>query len=1295
MKNKVLKKKTAKKSLLVILGALSALGIAAGAAACAHPDDNGGTLPAETEINGFEVKESLTVQTGAVVNLEELFVTDSTGAFLDCWWYVTDGDGHYVESQSGNFTAANEGVYTIVYVVRDSLNNVYEKKTLVTVTALDNGNDSKSEIRLKAEFEQFVSVGDTIEIKPICSDKSATFAYTVVDTENNAVELRGNEFTPTETGIYRVKITANGGEASYTYDIFAEEKAGAGEVEAFNGCWVQKEAFIGGKRSDWQIVTTENGGISDRYGRNVSMAKYTTQKQYIPLYINIRNDCDYYEQLASEGYTYVSMWIYAESEKPHSTVSDRDQNGGFYRRNGPYLYPGQWAEFQLDLVTGKTTWYRSFVQCYNLYANQNHFYLQVDNSNEDNPWGNEREITMYFTDIYAVKPVEVQAADNVQTELSAGATVNLSECFSASEGELAYSVTYRGETVAIDGENYTFAGNGEYEITAYPADKNYAGEASIKFSVSDNFSLGGEHVIKERKNGSVSVSLSEFGNVAFNEAGGVTPVLSGDPIVTYNGEAISVQDGAFSAAKDGIYELEYKGEYEADGKKLVSWQKLSADVWSAQTKYDVIDPNNMRSLRAWDWDAAITDDATYGEYTVGGKTGYFVKTTANGQSLTMYAKPMYTKQYYEALKQENGDLSVAADIYFIPEHSASTGTTSNFRSILTATYVSGHTTWKEAYENNWVRLDISLDKFLSQYDAIAERYEYYKNAAESNGVESAEGAWLYMIGTKMSRTMYIHARVAEKTSEIAVELKNGAEIAVGESNDLNEIFNVTVGGEKGEITKAEVQFNGKWTELTDKTFMPVWNTEYLFRFVAETADGSKFGTIEKSFVAGDGAFEVTEDKGVHTLTGDKDFDLKTLISGDYTLEIEAFSIRGKSSESVDAAEGTVIKGERLPVGAYRINIYAINGDGDFAKILYYTLTLDKIGEDSLSWIDKITADNFKKQFNSYQWAGGDQGLTCTTVTTDCPEGNAGSFIKYEGVPDKTKEAMRYATKPLLSKGYYASLANSADKYVLKFDVFVENVNSASARTTILYYAYNSKGELGTDGNRMDLGKWYTMEIPLETLVNAWSDSTNDTVIFGVYIGIPTSDLVRMWIGNIKLEKVPAMWSAATLTKGMLTSYQYGSSQNLTDISLTEEIPEGGVAGTYVKYAQTVEKQDIQLAVAPVFGEDYYKALIAGGAKYKIVFDVYVTASRSDCTQLATKLWTPSGFGSSTKVTLNQWHTVEVDLQYLVDNWGNHRLFGLNFCSQTNFDRSVDRATFYLGNIRLAKGEANGVITTDN
>ena len=1279
-----------KKSAITLLSVLCGVGALLGASACTAE-----TAPSMS-VNGFVITEALEVSVGATVELEQPIVKDETGKLLDCWTYVTDSDGNYVSATSGLFSADDVGGYTITYVVRASDNTVYEKKTVVTVNGTAAGGT------LDVDYEQFITVGETVSIDASYSNENATFTYEVKKASTGeTVDASNGSFTPTETGVYEVVVRVSGVDASYKYNVFAQNPMQEGEVETFDESWAEKETFVGGKRQDWTIVSSEECGLLDPYGNETMLAKYSTERAYIPLFINIRESKEYYESLKADGYEYVSMWIYMQSKTPHITISDRDPNGGFYRKDGPTLYPGEWTEFRLDLVTGVTTWYRSFTQCYSYYENQNHFYLQVDNSYEYNfigkegtanyqYWGGGDSITFYFTDIFAVKPVSITALTETEKTAKTGETVDLSTSFSA-DFDLNFALSYRGELRETTSQ-HMFTANGAYKVVATPASFNLRGSASVPFEVTDEFSLQGDPVIKERTGDSVSVALNDL-NAQFGEVNGVTPEIS-DTKVYFKGEEIAVENGVFTAKKDGAYTVEARGMYELNGVPCVSYHTVPVDVFSAATKYAVIDTEYMRNIRAHDWDNTSTA-AVCEEATVGGRTGEYIKLTAKGQSLTFYAKPMYSKAYYEALSVQNPNMGVRMYVYL----DVAPNLTSNVKSVFTST--TEKTTWKEDRQKNWQLLEMSLSKFAAQYDTIVERYEGLEGLTWGYDTNGGAGSWMHILGSQVARTVYLDVQLGEEATAASVAKKEGANLALDVANDLDEKLNVSIDDAAGEIVKAEIYFNGAWTVLGDKTFDPTWASEYDFRFLVQTADGTKYKQVETKLTTGDGTlFTATVDTDAHTLQKNGTFDVSTLLTDDYTYEMEVFASRGGNLTAIELADGLTIKGEDLEEGSYLINVYATKGEGEFGKILYYTLMLDYFVDASeLTFAETPTADTYKNIFNSYQYAAV-QHLTDTTVTTACPEGNSGTFLKYEGRSDNRKEAMTYAIKPLFSKNYYQSLADSAKKYTLKFDVYLENVNKDCTRTDILYYYWNADGtKFTTHGARLTLGAWHALEIPLETLVK---NLDKDVRFFGIYIpngGYTTADLMRMYIGNIRLEEGPMQWSATPLTTAMLTSYQYASSQNLKDMSLTTEIPTGGVAGTYVKYAQTVAKEDVQLAVAPFYTQAYYKDLLDGGKKYKITYDVYVEVSNDTCTctQLATKLWNTTGAGAQSfstygTVALGAWHTVEIDLQYLVDNWGNFRLFGLNFLNQANFDRSTDFVNFWLGNIQLVEGEATGVPT---
>lgn len=1294
-----------KKSVITILAFLSALGFTAAASACDSMPDfsallGGGQPQEEVTIDGFEVKETLEVSVGATVTLEELFVVDSNGKLLDCWTYVTDGNGNYVATNSGAFVANNPGTYTIKYVVRASDNKTYEKETKVTVTGASSSNDEKE---IRVNFDQFVSAGETVTIQATCSDASATLTYEVSKAlGGESIETVENTFVPEETGAYQVTVGIEDSEVSYTYNVFAQNPMLDGEVEVFDNTWEEKESFVGGKRQDWDIVTSEESSVYDRYGRAVTMAKYTTDRHSAPFYINIRESVEYYEQLSKEGYTYVSMWIYLDSEVPHFSVSDRDKNAGFYRKDGPNLYPGEWKQFKLTLADGQAAYARSFITCYDLYANQNHFYLSVDNSNEWNPWGNEPSMTFYFTGIYAVKPVTVSVAENVETARSVGETIDFSTVFSA-DCELSYTVDYRGQKIPVDSNEYTFMSNGEYVVTAYPKTSNFEGEAQVKFTVEDGFVVSANPVIKERTGDSVSVSISELGSLQYNEVNGITPVAQPVEKVSYNGQSVELTDGTFVATQDGMYSLEIKGLYEIDGVEYVTYKDVIVDVWSEATKYQVIDTNNMKALRAWDWDNQ-SYTLEYDEYTVGGRTGTYIMAWAHGashQSLTFYAKPKYSKAYYQALQESNPDMKVRMNIYFEP---LSTGWITNVRSVFTETYVNGHTTWKADREYKWQTLEMNMDKFLSQYDAISERYDMYKTETYSAASGAATGSWLYMVGSPVQRKAYMTVSLGVEATEASVTLKDGEEFVLNEDNALKDLLDVTLDGNVGEILGAEVFFNGEWIAMEDCVFTPVWETEYKFRFTTQALGGKLYKQIETTFTVGDGGFQATTDTGLYTLKKGETFNVSNLLTEDYEYQLEVILCRGtKQTKMIESASELVIDGEGLTAGSYLVNVYAIKGTTGYGKILYYSFTLDYFGDESaLTWIETPTNENKSSLFQSYQWAV--QNLTGTTVTTDVPAGRSGSFLKYEGTDTNRKEAMKIVTKPIYSKAYYQSLVDSNTTYVLKYDVYVDNVYEDSTRTTMNSYLWNSSGAYKS-GTKLSIKTWYTFEVPLEYLLTFDASSeavkasdrigVNEYHLFGVYIGSPTSDLIKIYVGNIRLEEAEMMWSSSPLTKAVLTSYQYSGTQNLLDISVTTDIPEGGEAGTYVKYTQTQQKGAYKVAVAPVYAKTYYEKLLATGKKYKVTFDFYVENSDPACTrtQMPVMLWHTKTDGTQTfsshgdMVTLGTWYTAETDLQYFVDNWDNPLLFGVNFEFKGN--ALADFTNYWFGNIQLVEGEALG------
>lgn len=115
-----------KKAIKAIVACAAAV-FAAGACACESEE---ATIP---ELDGFEVKQSITAIYGEETGAEQLFVTDANGDIYEVFVKVYDSTGAKIQTDEGNtFFATDEGGYTIVYTI-ETYDFTVEKRTTVTV----------------------------------------------------------------------------------------------------------------------------------------------------------------------------------------------------------------------------------------------------------------------------------------------------------------------------------------------------------------------------------------------------------------------------------------------------------------------------------------------------------------------------------------------------------------------------------------------------------------------------------------------------------------------------------------------------------------------------------------------------------------------------------------------------------------------------------------------------------------------------------------------------------------------------------------------------------------------------------------------------------------------------------------------------------------------------------------------------------------------------------------------------------------------------------------------------------
>ena len=1061
-------------------------------------------------VNGFDVRNSLTVEYGETVVLENPFVTDENGWVLESWSMVTDDEGNYVYTENGRFLATDSDGYVITYVVRDKNDNIFEKKTEIIVkgTVAD-------QITIDAAYEQSVTIGEQIQINATCSDATATLNYTVEKkSDGSLVEVTDNTFTLTQAGAYTVTIADGEGKAEYEYMLFAQNPVREGEVEIFDEAWAERQKYTGSKRRTWDVVSTDECGILDPYGQPANYATFTTNKEYISLYLTMRESKEYYQQLAQEGYKTVSMWIYADSQKTHKSVSDRDPLGGsFYRKDGPTVTPGKWVQHTMNLVDSAAAYNRSFVSCYDYYQNEAFRYLLVDNSWDWNPQGGGDEITFYITDVYATKSQTITPKSDVETQKTVTDEIEFANLFDA-ECELEYSVTYRGEKLGIPTPTYEFMGSGEYTVTAVPKLRNLRGSGSIKFSVGDEQTLQAKQLIKERIASDLSINLSEL-QMQFAEKSGVTPQIT-DYKVYYNDKELTKSGNTFTADKDGSYTVEAKGEYVMNGKSYVSYKTTTVDVWSTGSKYAFIDSANLLYTSIYtDWDPDPT--GSYKGYTVDERTGNMIRSYSKGQSNSVYGKPLYSKYYYQKMLEEKPNAELVLDIYI----KATGGTSEYVRGLFTA-----YKTSKTVKNNVWNRYSIDLQAFIDEYDTVATTYEKYKEIRRGGGRPSQSsngtGALMLLFGDKSyAREIYMQIAVSEQASTMTVALKNGAAFELEGENKLSEILDVKLNGVGADILSTEVKYNGSWIRVKDSVFTPFWAGEYEFRFNARSEKEGVYHTFETVLAIGERDFTYVEDEQTYTLIGDADFDFGTLTDKDYAFEFEVYTDGGykKKVETVETDEN-LIKGASLANGSYLIDVYAVKGEGDFSRVLYYTFKLNYFDNEK----EMVWAYSDVKPSKLYQYASSTTNINQLSITTNIPEGGvSGSYIKYsqgQGI-----EQAQFRLKPVYNKSYYEFLLqDTTKKFKVYFDVYLQqikkdangsytNVQTGTIKPRVLASATATSLSGGTAAT---LNTWHTYSYDLKTLVNAWGTSSEGPWFFGCATKTNQNPRTYFYLGNIRL-----------------------------------------------------------------------------------------------------------------------------------------------------------------------------------
>ncbi len=355
--------------------------------------------------------------------------------------------------------------------------------------------------------------------------------------------------------------------------------------------------------------------------------------------------------------------------------------------------------------------------------------------------------------------------------------------------------------------------------------------------------------------------------------------------------------------------------------------------------------------------------------------------------------------------------------------------------------------------------------------------------------------------------------------------------------------------------------------------------------------------------------------------------------------------------------------------------------------------------DNMVWSKEFTSSNYKNTLYVTEW-GNAMTETAFSITTDIPEGGVvGSYLYYSGSADKARADIQVHLEPAYGKGYYQSILNTGLPYVVKYDVYVENVDSSYSDTSIALKGWNGTSSFNSSINSsVTVGAWKTVSFDLDYLVNNWGNSR----IFGLELQ-SYSDVgqkVNFYLGNIHIEEKPKVFARSTV-KSDWCSFNGGngtSGRNTSQFSIvtaatsdTDATVLGDRTGSYMKFVQNQKYVTQCICVKPVYSQDYYELLVNSDKTFNVYFDVYFKGDGS----VYPYKWVNGSLTKQAKNAGEQWVTYSVPLKVLLTDWNKSttrqtngpRLFAMDGMNWTSDSDTNARTYIWIGNIRLVEETA--------
>ncbi len=1171
------------------------------------------------QVFGFDVEETITVDTGTNVLVDVPIVTDKNGNPLDVIYEVTTINGGLVGVTANRFFAIDGDGYYINYAVMTADGVVHKKTTTVIVKGASN---------LYAEYEVMVDQGSTVEIKPITNMENPTYTYSVkYKNSGESVTVTNNTFVADALGFYTVSIQATDGidTEEYSYEIYCRQAMQDGEIERFTSEWEEVRTLAGMDTFGWEVTTTEETGVPDRFGRQATYLKMVTSAEYGYFWINPRGNEDYYRQLASEGYTHVSFWVYCASNVNHDVMSQLYPDKGAYTDNIGKISPNVWTQIKVRLVETANDFSGSFASAVEYFKNQQTYILCFDNAAGWNSGGHEDNMTIYVGDVFAVKPADITTVENATLEYKTGDEISFSDIVNIpSNVEVSYTMTFRNETEVLTQPNYKFKANGVYTLNVIPT-PNISTSLSITFTVTDDVTSSISDIQIERTGSSLTVNFADI-DAELSIDG--SPVMRKGYKVFRYGQAIQTDETSFTVSIDGAYTVELEGEYTVDNETYTTYYEIITDVWSNETKNIVSNGDLMLAHSEYcgwlNWDTHPS--YVSGNYEVAGERGRMLKVTKLGQTYLVMMRPMYSKGYYQAMLEQNPTATVTLKYYVENEKKGN-----SIRS-----YFDGYES-KGFTRNAWVIDTITLAKFVDDYDKLNAGYADVKYLMDYNITKThsrSKNDYLFWFsGDTKKDIVYIPDILITTEAENGNVTTDGT-LTVGSVNDISSMISVTLDGANATIGTIDVNYGGKWINLGDKTFTPEFAGDYDFRVYATT--GNVYKTIEFGLSTGGTAITKTEDATLHVIGDGENFSLTPYTLSGYDVEYRVERIIGATLETVDC----VITNDQITTanlgqyGSYKVTVTLIaNSESVFGSFEYYTLILDYVST-TPTYITASEGNlNYSKAWNNWGSSSSAYGTATLAESTDANlSEKTGNYFKVEIKPRWAgdNDMIGVQVLPLNTKAYYESLLSDGQTYNLTFEWRLDCVYEyAKPITSFWYKSYGNS----TWKQETAFDTWYTETINLQTLLDNWDNLTNNAklsdtlrhsreiIIVRINGGSAHNTTVgNLYIGNFAIQKAGVtvedvqLFDTAGKNELNLTElYTIGTISNATAV-LTDSYGNETQVTDATAFSLTGVREGVYKVVLKENGNPVYTANVdiydsSKGLVYNIIDDKILTDSQ--------------------------------------------------------------------------------------